>query len=149
MAMRHHLRRLSSVAVLGTLAALLSVSSPAQASQPVQTGPAESTTAVSPLHAPIVGIWRGDLVGTKLTFEVFRIGPTKYRALAIDPLPGCEFFRATGSGLHYDGRVAPAECDGSGSAFEMDITISRNRNQMTISPPPGEPGDSLVFYRIG
>jgi hypothetical protein len=146
MAMRQRLRQLSSLVVLGALAALLPMSSTAHA-QPFQNGSAESTMAAFPFRAPIEGVWAGDAVGLKVTFEVFRIGPAKFRALSIHPELGCEVFLVGGSGLHYEGRGG-ADCDGTGPSFEIVVTISRDRNQLTLGPRPGEPGESIVFYRV-
>jgi hypothetical protein len=147
MAMRQPLRRLALLAVLGTLTATLSAS-PAHAGQPVQSGPAESTTAQIPVHEPIVGAWQGVLFGVKVIFDVHRTPEGKFRAILRTPEPGCEFFLMTGSGRYYKGTAGPGECDGSGPAFDMVVILNRHHDEMTLRPPAGEPGDSLYFYRL-
>jgi hypothetical protein len=147
MVMRQPLHRLFLLVVLGTLATTLSATSPANAGQPVQSAATEATTTDIPVHEPIIGVWQGVVFGVKVIFEVHRTPEGKFRAISSTPEPGCEYFLVSGRGRYYKG-IAGANCDGSGTGFNVLVTLNTRLDKMRLGPPPGEPGDPFYFYRV-
>ncbi|MBC6459114.1 hypothetical protein [Actinomadura sp. HBU206391] len=115
---------------------------------PAETGVVQTpSSARADESAPIVGGWEGSLGGQPAALGVGEVSPSRFRATAISPAPGCRVFDVSGSGNLYKGFGYLESCDGTGPTFDLVVEIHSNGRGMTIRPLGDAPIEPMVFVR--